>query len=799
MLDLLHHLLPTFSFDVLTSGSTAGLSTIFWLFMAVIFIVAAGLVCRHLKHFSSRLNMLERLIQGQTLETLAESRRELKERAGQLTSKELGTLWIEFDESLVISTDHSRLFNTLDAEHFFNAKTLAPGLTGSRLLAATPSFLVAIGVLGTFIGLTVGLEGLTVQSSDVEMLKSGIDQLISGAAVAFMTSVWGVAFSLLLNVIEKAVEHSVLKRISKLQHQIDALYPRLTAEHSLVQIAEDGKESRQALQELHERIGDRLQESINGMTEGFQSAIVEALASIMGPTMEKLVDITSQHSTDVLGKLMANFMDGMSSAGREQSQNMQSAAASVNAAVGEMGGQIHMLTQSMLEQQQRQQQDLDERHQAFTSNLNRQNEASDQRIAQLEQRFQALMGGLTEQLERQLAVAQARDEARQADFERKSQESSAHMNALLEQFARTSQARMDEQASSDQARRLELEQSIKGVMGQLSQQLSDQFSANDQREQARLERDTLAREESSRTFETFKQVSHEQLSAITEANARQQRELTETVGQLLNKLNDQMSSHANEAETREQQRMAAHQAQTTAQAQAASTQEARFNAQLEYMAEHQQKLLDEIARAVQSTQAQSQLMANQHQQLLTHLQASTESIQTSSQHMKSSTDQLGLLSATLQQAANQMGTRLDGLAQQIEATSQHNAQVADQLNAQLALLGDLQATLQNTGQQLELTAQTARSGFSEMKSHQEVFLQSLSDSFVTLTENLRQQVEGIERQAESWLQRYSNETQQQVSERMNAWDKQTLSFATKMQATVQAISDLVDELEGSQK
>ena len=30
-----------------------------------------------------------------------------------------------------------------------------------------------------------------------ESLKGGINKLISGAAVAFMTSVWGVAFSLL--------------------------------------------------------------------------------------------------------------------------------------------------------------------------------------------------------------------------------------------------------------------------------------------------------------------------------------------------------------------------------------------------------------------------------------------------------------------------------------------------------------------------------------------------------------------------------------------------------------------------
>ena len=49
------------------------------------------------------------------------------------------------------------LFNTLDASHFFNHYSLARGLTDNRLLTAVPSFLTAIGVIGTFAGLQIGL------------------------------------------------------------------------------------------------------------------------------------------------------------------------------------------------------------------------------------------------------------------------------------------------------------------------------------------------------------------------------------------------------------------------------------------------------------------------------------------------------------------------------------------------------------------------------------------------------------------------------------------------------------------
>nr|WP_240924563.1 anti-phage ZorAB system protein ZorA [Pseudomonas otitidis] len=316
MMDLLKHLIPDFAH--MFSANPNGISAWFWLATALIFGLSLYFLFVHFRRFRTRLSALRSLLEGQSKETLALSRRETMQKAQGLDAPNVGMLWREFDESLVLSSDQKHLFNTLDAEHFFNARTLAPGLTASRLLAAAPSFLVAIGVLGTFVGLTVGLEGLVGTSDEIESLKGGINKLISGAAVAFMTSVWGVFFSLLLNFLEKMFERNALNAIQKLQHDIDSLYTRTPAEQSLVLIAEYGKESKEALQELHERIGDRLQETLNGMSEAMQTALTDALNNIMAPAIQTLVSTTSQQSTQVLEKLVGNFMDGMTSVGREQ-------------------------------------------------------------------------------------------------------------------------------------------------------------------------------------------------------------------------------------------------------------------------------------------------------------------------------------------------------------------------------------------------------------------------------------------------------------------------------------------------
>lgn len=706
MMELLQHLLPDFS--GLINGEANGLGAFFWLATFLIFSGSLIQVLRHFRRFSHRVGALEQLLEGQSKETLALSRRELLQKAESSRVHGVGSLWREFDESLVSSSDQKQLFNTLDAEHFFNARTLAPGLTGSRLLAAAPSFLVAIGVLGTFIGLTIGLEGLVGTSDEVEALKGGINKLISGAAVAFMSSVWGVAFSLALNFIEKMVERSALVRIRELQQQIDFLYPRIPAEQSLVHIAEYGKESKQALQELHERIGDRLQETLNGMSDAMQQAIVDALNNVMAPAIQTLVNTSSQQSSQVLEGLMGRFMDGMASVGREQGSQMQQAAADVNAAVSSMSARLSDVFSALSEQQAQQQAAAQAQAAQFESQLSRMTASSEQREQQLEQRFTQLVGGLGEQLGSQLGAAQRMDQERQTTFEQIMQQASASQTALLEQVGG---------ATRDQLR----------FMGEA-------------------------------------------------ADARQQ-QLESSLNSMLERMSDTFTSQGQQADRRERER------------------QERLDSQLEGVAAQQQKLLEAIASAVQATQEQSRQLALQHETLVTQLKEATRSVESSSQHMNTSAGQLGVLSNNLRQATEQLGPRLDDVASSIAQAAERNATVADQLKRQAENLVMLQDALVESAERFEQTATVARDGFAEMKQHQQAFLSDVRSEFTALGEALRTQVGAIEKQAEEWLQNYSTETSRQVHERMDQWNKETLSFATNMTAAVQAISNVVDELE----
>ena len=482
----LAHLWPNFAANLI--GDPEGISVIFWVLMTLVFALASGFVLRHFLQYRARIKAVRSLLKDQTKETLAQNRRAILKRAGEISVGDVGPLWREFDESLVISADNSQLYNTLDAEHFFNGRTLARGLTASRLLAATPSFLVAIGVLGTFVGLTIGLVSLNVSSDEVETLKLGIDKMIQGASVAFLTSVWGVLYSLLLNLLEKVAERHALAEIGALQHEIDFLYPRIPAEQSLVHIADHTRESMTALQELHERIGDRLQETVQGMSEAMQQALSDTLNNIMKPAIDALVTQSSQQTTAVLDGLVGRFLESMGSAGRQQGELMEKAASSVNSAVANMAGQLSQLVQTIDEQQRFQRDRTEEQTARFDEQLERLSSQADERQKTLEQRFSQLMTGLGKEIETQMGAANRRDEEREASVRRLLAEAAGAQKQLLEDVTDTTRVQLQALADAGNQRHDALEKLFQRLMINLNGQLDGQMNAAEQRELSRQQR-----------------------------------------------------------------------------------------------------------------------------------------------------------------------------------------------------------------------------------------------------------------------------------------------------------------------
>lgn len=350
----LSSLVPDFG-RILEVTTSSGLSAMVVAVLAGVWLYGIIYALRAYMTARSDVRGLAKLLKDISRENLSQQRRELSRRASE--SPSTGNLWREFDESLVLVERTDRLYNTIDAPHFFNTHTLARGLTENRLLAAMPGILTAIGVIGTFAGLQMGLSSLSISAADgmssanpameVQQLKDGIFSMIAGASIAFMTSFWGVLLSVLFTAGEKFLERKVRGKINELQNLIDYLYPRITAEQTLVNIESSSKVSEEKLAELDEKIGHRLQEAMSQATESIREGISASLSEVLAPAIKQLVEGANSGSERAFESLINEFMSKMGNAGEQQqqalaatTQSMDSAATRISGGVNELIGKL---------------------------------------------------------------------------------------------------------------------------------------------------------------------------------------------------------------------------------------------------------------------------------------------------------------------------------------------------------------------------------------------------------------------------------------------------------------------------
>lgn len=200
------------------------------------------------------------------------------------------------------------------ASEVFNPSSLAHGLVGNRMLLAVPAILTGLGVLGTFVGLQIGIGSLDLSASQIENLDKSIAPIISGCSTAFSTSVWGVFCSLIFTILEKLLEWSAVRRIRVLQSRLDALIPRYTPEESMIELQRSSSERESILKGLAVAIGDEMQKSMNRLGSSITDAVKDSLGSNAQDLGKMSADLMSAALTDELGKLQ-NAVTGMAEEG----------------------------------------------------------------------------------------------------------------------------------------------------------------------------------------------------------------------------------------------------------------------------------------------------------------------------------------------------------------------------------------------------------------------------------------------------------------------------------------------------
>ncbi|MDO6705522.1 anti-phage ZorAB system protein ZorA [Photobacterium sp. 1_MG-2023] len=387
-----------------------------------------------------RIHWLRDLLKGINRDNVLKQREYLYQSASE-KSGSIGHLWLEFDETLVETRDQAGndcLRNTLDAGHFFNTHTLAKRVTENRLIAAVPGFLTAVGVIGTFVGLQIGLSGLELgQGVSIEQMKDGVGGVVNGAKVAFLTSVWGIGLSVFFNFGEKWLEQRIRNSIRTLESRIDHIFPRIRPEEQLKTIAEHGEESKEALQVLAEKIGEKMQEAMLSATEGIQTSLEKSLSDIMAPAINKLVDETAEGNQKALEGLLESFMDGFGKEGSEQRAALSQVSGQVNESVASMQTTMN----DFVSQLQKSQAESWEREKSMISDISLQVSKLVHQTEDIHQKLSSFVeeqvSGLSEQLDQRAELAARREKELVATIQQQVDElvtNSREQGKVLTQF-----------------------------------------------------------------------------------------------------------------------------------------------------------------------------------------------------------------------------------------------------------------------------------------------------------------------------------------------------------------------------
>ena len=227
-------------------------------------------------------------------------------------------IWLEFTEQLIEPSDKDPIFqNSIRPEKFFTLEYfLKQKNINLKLIESMPGILVGLGVLGTFVGLSVSLiPALGKLQGDP---SGAIQDLMGGAGVAFFTSVFGLACSLIFNICSDKKTSILQIQLNKFNSILEKSLKFITEEHLLTMYLKESRQQGKYLENMDEnialKIGDIMSKSVQ-------------------QTGEKIQQIISQNNQNILEKSLNSITHqitkGMGEFSKGQVENMEKTLASL--------------------------------------------------------------------------------------------------------------------------------------------------------------------------------------------------------------------------------------------------------------------------------------------------------------------------------------------------------------------------------------------------------------------------------------------------------------------------------------
>lgn len=306
--------------------------------------------------------------------------------------KYLKDSWREFEETLLLpgedfDGDKEVIMNTHLPAVYFNQKNLLLPNINLRYYNALPNILTGLGIVGTFIGLTVGisLAAPGLNSNDIKDAKEALNTLLDGASLAFITSIVGLLTSLVFSAYEKRYIHLFNSTCQKLNSALDARVEYFSAERLASKNLAESKKQSLALQTF-----------ANDLAVSLGQVIEQHVTQPMISAIDELRTDQKSASDETVSKVMGEFADKIAGAAGEE---MKAFASTIKTMSDSLESQVESLTKGQDEMQKAAQNAVSGMSTAMAEGSEKINEGIDEAVNSLLNSVEISINSVTQQLD----------------------------------------------------------------------------------------------------------------------------------------------------------------------------------------------------------------------------------------------------------------------------------------------------------------------------------------------------------------------------------------------------------------
>lgn len=296
-----------------------GLTLAFILAMVGLFIFLIFVVFIPLLRMNQQLRLARGILQSKrdTELSYASLIDELNQDSTYLAHPKLRLIWQKYLSEIRSVEGHPEL---CPIDEHFSDDAIIHTLGKTQIADMAPGIFTTLGILGTFVGLFVGLQQF--HWTNAGALQDSITGLIAGIKIAFQTSIYGISFSLVFSFLYRRFIEETRTRLDDFLFDYGQYVIPNSSQRPFAMLVELQKQET---------------EQMRVFAETFSISMAENLNKTFLPTLERIdtmmtqfVNVASRTQTEGLDLVVNKFVENMNSALGNQFQDLSTQLADIN-------------------------------------------------------------------------------------------------------------------------------------------------------------------------------------------------------------------------------------------------------------------------------------------------------------------------------------------------------------------------------------------------------------------------------------------------------------------------------------